>query len=90
MINFISYIRFLSLSKMNVTWSFIIVTQMPIVSIAMRALTVFALMDTQVMVLLNAGTSMNVSPKRMIVDRLKTVSIENPDMIAFVTIFPSG
>ena len=73
---------------MNVTWSFIIVTQMPIVSIAMRALTVFVLMDTQVMVLLNAGTSMNVSPKRMIVVRLKTVSIENPDMIAFVTIFP--
>ena len=62
---------------------------MPIVSIAMRALTVFALMDTQVMVLLNAGTSMNVSPKPMIVVRLKTVSIGNPDMIVFVTIFPS-
>ena len=74
---------------MNVSWSGIIVTQMPIVSIAMRALTVFALMDTQVMVLLNAGTSMNVSPKPMIVVRLKTVSIGNPDMIVFVTIFPS-
>ena len=63
---------------------------MLIVSIEIKALTALVLMDTQVMVLLNAGTLMNVSPKLMIVVRLNTVLTENPDTIVSATIFPSG
>ena len=63
---------------------------MLIVSIEIKALTVLVLMDTQVMVLLNAGTLMNVSPKLMIVVRLNTVLTENPDTIVSATIFPLG
>ena len=63
---------------------------MLIVSIEIKALTALVLMDTQVMVLLNAGTLMNVSPKLMIVVRLNTVLTANPDTIVSATIFPLG